>query len=373
MWSIQTKAGNTEYHEYYRDPLTNKRKTATITLKGKDTKQKQKLAAEELAKIIAEKERASACVDLTLAELKEKYITYQQKTVKKATWMRNNFSLTICVEQIGPDVRVNRLTAGYIRDRLLERTNDATTINEYICRIKAMLRWAYNSDYTDNITVVNKLKRLKDDRLVVSSMRPQDKYLEPDQLTKLLAYMETSQEYWYLLSCFLVLSGLRIGEALALESSDISDSEIMVNKTFDLFNREISTPKTPCSNRKVFVQKELAEVIKKIRIYNRNKSLLLGIRTTHFFFKNDGDYISYKAYSKYIAETSERVLGFRRTPHSFRHTHASLLFAEGVSLDTISRRLGHENSKITRDIYLHIVEKVYAKDREILSEKRLIS
>ena len=54
------------------------------------------------------------------------------------------------------------------------------------------------------------------------------------------------------------------------------------------------------------------------------------------------------------------------TSHVLRHTHASLLLAEGISIDTISRRLGHENSKITREIYLHVTEKLKEKDNSTL-------
>lgn len=50
------------------------------------------------------------------------------------------------------------------------------------------------------------------------------------------------------------------------------------------------------------------------------------------------------------------------TVHALRHTHASLLLEKGVSIDTISRRLGHKNSKITREIYLHVTEKLKEKD-----------
>ncbi|MFR8313824.1 MAG: hypothetical protein ACLVBP_16545 [Ruminococcus sp.] len=38
------------------------------------------------------------------------------------------------------------------------------------------------------------------------------------------------------------------------------------------------------------------------------------------------------------------------------HTHASLLLEQGISIDTISRRLGHENSDVTREIYLHVTK-----------------
>ncbi len=43
-----------------------------------------------------------------------------------------------------------------------------------------------------------------------------------------------------------------------------------------------------------------------------------------------------------------------------------------MTIDQISRRLGHENSKITRQIYLHIVEKIKEKDRETINSVRLL-
>ncbi|MBO5389282.1 MAG: tyrosine-type recombinase/integrase, partial [Lachnospiraceae bacterium] len=51
------------------------------------------------------------------------------------------------------------------------------------------------------------------------------------------------------------------------------------------------------------------------------------------------------------------------TPHILRHTHASLLMSQGVNIDTISRRLGHEDSKITKEIYLHVTKLLIEKDK----------
>ncbi|MNC08737.1 Tyrosine recombinase XerD [compost metagenome] len=44
------------------------------------------------------------------------------------------------------------------------------------------------------------------------------------------------------------------------------------------------------------------------------------------------------------------------TPHSFRHTHVSLLAEIGVELETIQERMGHKNDSMTRLIYLHITK-----------------
>ncbi|OUM98121.1 MAG: hypothetical protein BAA04_06780 [Firmicutes bacterium ZCTH02-B6] len=46
---------------------------------------------------------------------------------------------------------------------------------------------------------------------------------------------------------------------------------------------------------------------------------------------------------------------FRHFCHSVRHTHASMLIAAGTDILTVSRRLGHENIRITLDLYGHLL------------------
>lgn len=41
-------------------------------------------------------------------------------------------------------------------------------------------------------------------------------------------------------------------------------------------------------------------------------------------------------------------------------------------IDTISRLLGHENSKITKDIYLHVTEKLKKKDFELIRQIKVL-
>ncbi|MBE3590445.1 MAG: site-specific integrase [Firmicutes bacterium] len=43
------------------------------------------------------------------------------------------------------------------------------------------------------------------------------------------------------------------------------------------------------------------------------------------------------------------------TLHTFRHTHAAALIAAGVDILTVSRRLGHENVRITLELYGHLM------------------
>ncbi len=57
--------------------------------------------------------------------------------------------------------------------------------------------------------------------------------------------------------------------------------------------------------------------------------------------------------------------GFRCKDHSFRHTHASMLLAEGINLKALQLRLGHDKLEMTMDILTHT--------SQINSRKKLFS
>lgn len=44
------------------------------------------------------------------------------------------------------------------------------------------------------------------------------------------------------------------------------------------------------------------------------------------------------------------------TIHSLRHTNISLQIAAGVPLKTVSARAGHSTTKVTADIYAHMIQ-----------------
>ena len=76
--------------------------------------------------------------------------------------------------------------------------------------------------------------------------------------------------------------------------------------------------------------------------------------------------MNYYTYNKYLKENALKAIGRSITAHTLRHTHASLLLAKGIDVDTISRRLGHEDSRITKEIYLHVT-----KDLKELDNKQM--
>ena len=50
--------------------------------------------------------------------------------------------------------------------------------------------------------------------------------------------------------------------------------------------------------------------------------------------------------------------------HGLRHTHASLLLYEGVSIASVAKRLGHNNTTTTQETYIHIIRELENKDND---------
>lgn len=367
MWVEKAKTGY-RFIERYKDPLTLKYRRFTVTLE-KDTRQTRKQAQELL------NERIRAYYDsvptqgkeYTLADLVQAYRVYQKKMVKASTYRRNYFAADTLMKMLGGDTLLSNLNAGYIKKCFIASGKENDTLNEFLTRLKALIRWGYKNDYIDDVRFLDKIDRFKTQphRLKIS-----DKFLEREELTALTDNMTVKK--WHDLTLFIALSGLRVGEAMALnlEDVDIKERTIHVSKTYDHNNGFLTSTKTDTSCRDVYIQDELLPLCRQLKA-DRLAGRLIGQRTP-LLFSDGGGYLHYYAFNKYLSETGQRVLGRKITTHALRHTHASLLMEQGVDIATISRRLGHANSKITKEIYLHVTKKLKKQDAEKLKDISLL-
>lgn len=303
--------------------------------------------------------------EMTFADLRTLYIKEQSMNLKEATWKRNKALL----ERIGrqmDDILIDDFSAGLIRRILIETKSKPSTFNEYLLRLKALFRWGYENDHVQNLDCIMKIKPLKDPD---KKEKLKYKFFEKDELAAVVA---AADPYDAAVISFLALSGLRIGEMIALEEDDISSDEIRINKNFDLVNEIVTSPKTPESNRIIYIQPELKRVIKELHMMTLERRMYSRRRNKLFVVSAKGDRFSYVRFERDLVLLSEKVIGRRLSSHSLRHTHVSLLAEAGVPLETISRRLGHSNSKITREIYLHVTEKTKEKDRDLIQKVAIL-
>lgn len=346
--------------ERITDPHTGLKKTVSVKCRGTSDKAKQeafKRLKERIAHIQDNKTLVSEAVKLWLTEC--------ERSVKPSTLRKYRITLESIMNIIG-DGYMDSMTAGYIRKKFLDSGEANRTLNGYLKTFKTFWTWAYRNDLVPTPEVSDKLQTFQD---TPKKERIQDKYLEPKELSKLLDSMKEAR--WKLLTEFLALSGLRIGEVAALNKTDIG-KYISVTKTYDANNKVVTSAKTFDSRREVYVQNELRDCINRINEYMKSQEEIWGYTTILFFPDIDGSYLKYYAYRKYLAENSVKALNRHIVPHTLRHTHCSILASKGMDLQAISERLGHSDSKITKEIYLHKLEELKEKENQQLDAIHIV-
>ena len=172
---------------------------------------------------------------------------------------------------------------------------------------------------------------------------------------------------WLLL--VLAKTGVRYAEALGLtpEDFDFRAKTVSINKTWHYKLKEITgfaKTKNLASVRTISIDGQLAESFGN-RIANLPRSEPIFVR------KNEaGGYI--RVFNSTINAALAARCRHANVPviavHALRHTHASVLLSAGVSIHSISRRLGHSNVGTTQNVYAHILHGLNQKDSLLIAD-----
>jgi integrase len=146
-----------------------------------------------------------------------------------------------------------------------------------------------------------------------------------------------------------VLTGLRIGEILALrwKRVDLLNEMLEVAETYS--SGEFGPPKTRSSRRVIPMSATLVQLFKQLRTTDSEpESLVFATwKGTPLNAKN--------LYNRQLAPACDALELPRISWHSFRHTHATLLHETGESLKTAQSLLGHSDLETTLGVYTHTV------------------
>lgn len=370
MYTEQLPSGRYRHQITFTEERTGKRRKISTTT-DKNTAKARREAEQELNARIREINGAVDASDLRLDRLCEYFLEARRPFWRVATLRRYEFSLKAIKTALGADSLVAKLSAHYVQQQFAASGKNPTTLNEMLRSFKTLMTWAYRNDYIASVEWLRKLERYPEPTAREKNI---EKFLERDELAALLPELKIDLNRYMI--AFLALSGLRIGEALALQKADVdlNARQIHVTKTRDAVTGEVQDgAKTYASNRDVYIQDELLTLCKEINRYYWRMSLACGFRTDLFFSDFDGRPLQYDTLNKYFRENCERVLHRRLTLHSLRHTHASLMFEGGASLDAVSLRLGHSDSRITKEIYLHVTERLREKYNDQFDRIRILS
>lgn len=173
----------------------------------------------------------------------------------------------------------------------------------------------------------------------------------------------------------LLFTGLRRGELLGLEWSDINFEEktltvqrsslyTHVNGTFT------DTTKNESSKRTIAISDELIYTLKRYKEEQttlKNTAGDLWTDSDRLFVKWNGQPMSTNKPYKLLQKLLEKYDLPKVSLHSLRHTNATIMIMSGVDLNTTSERLGHSQTSTTMNIYVHHIKSANEKAAENIS------
>lgn len=186
------------------------------------------------------------------------------------------------------------------------------------------------------------------------------KFFSNQELKQFLEYLDnldlSSYEnlFDYVLYKTLLASGCRIGEALALEWSDIDLKKgiISISKTLNRY-QETNTPKSKAGLREIDIDKATVSLLKQYKKRQQVQSWQLGrsegIVFTPFTTKYAYACLLRKRLQGHFKSAGVPDISF----HGFRHTHATIMLYAGIEAKDLQYRLGHSNISMTLNTYVH--------------------
>ncbi len=169
--------------------------------------------------------------------------------------------------------------------------------------------------------------------------------LTEEEQTKLLKHLMDNP--YHDLFLFMLQQGLRIGESLAIKRENINFEKRTVSILKTLSHSQIGNTKTNSSERIIPLFDSSFKLLEKYRCLKPNDRLFKISEATAF-----------RNFRKIVdsAGLSEKI-----TSHCLRKTFGTRIYENGVPLLTISKWLGHADTKITEQCYVRVTEKAQTK------------
>lgn len=173
-------------------------------------------------------------------------------------------------------------------------------------------------------------------------------------------------------------TGLRVGEMLALEWGDINfnDKLMYIGKTVQSNIKNF----TGTGNAQYSITKKSAKTHAGVRVIPLNDNVIGYLKELVEYDSRNG------IQSKYVAATHNgtqntarnlqrslnRVLDMTSirknvTLHTLRHTFGSTMLRRGISIEVISKLMGHSNINITYTKYIHVIQEQKARAMQMVN------
>ena len=246
-------------------------------------------------------------------------------------------------------------------DKLFQAVNEGTslsdtTIHHHHGLISSILACAVQWQ----IIFSNPCDRVKPPKV----SKPDPKYLDENQARHLIECLQDEGVQFRVMIELLMFTGLRRGELLGLEWSDIDfDNKVIQVRRNSLYLPNKGTfedeTKTAGSERAFKVSQDVINLIKEQRAYQAAQRLKCGDQwqnSDRLFTSWNGAPLNPTYLTSKFRRFKEKHGIEGISIHGLRHTNATLQIAAGTPLTTVAHRLGHANASTTTRIYAHAIK-----------------
>jgi integrase len=308
-------------------------------------------------KIKASGEHEAPAVDpnIRVAEYAERWIRLIIPTVKQRSAENYAATLRRYVLPAFGTLKIVQLHRGRIR---LFLAGKLTALKPGSVRlIYAVLRLILGSAVDDGILQANPADGLGKTFRFHKKAAAQHEEIKAMTRQQLAHFLQTAErvavEYWVFFF-LLARTGLRLGEALALQWEDLDFAALTIRVQRGFSNDRLeSTPKGNRS-RTVDMSRQLSHVLRRCEVERKAETLRKGWPHVPVWVFCDaaGEPIKEQRIERWFKRAVKTAgLPLHFTPHCLRHTYSSLLLSGGVNPIYVQRQLGHASIKLTVDLY----------------------
>jgi len=181
--------------------------------------------------------------------------------------------------------------------------------------------------------------------------------LTREEVATLLDTVKQRAPRYYPLFLCAARTGLRMGELLALQWSDLDFHGRFLEVQRNYTHWKVTTPKSG-ESRRVDMSKELAQTLKDLQTERQLEAAANGwSEVPRWVFCNEqGGLLHPNNLRDRVFYRLLKAAGLRQVRfHELRHTFASLLLQQGESATYVKEQMGHSSIQITVDCYGHLI------------------
>ena len=307
---------------------------------------------------------------VTFYDVAISWLKYTEPTVKRSTHINHTIYVNKIFTYIDKSLPIADLTAVILEDVLhkvyyVENLSYSYTRATFTT-MKAIYKHAKRKKLIPSLIDFEDIEIKKKPFSHSDIAKKQNKFLDAVELKETLMQLSKIDSRISLLFEFVSLTGLRIGELLALRYSDYDkeNATININGTIQYDYKNSSeikrgTPKNIYSVRNVSLSDRAVSILDSIMLENKRRSLWFEGYIDHgyIFTSSRGNPYDIQFLNRRLKGV--HIEGKHLTTHIFRHTHISMLAELGVPLKTIMQRVGHNDPNTTLSIYTHVTKSMH--------------